>query len=72
MKLARRWGYEVKGIERDKARIVFADGNFWGRSLAAVSASTDPDCYTNFGPFLPAFDIVDYSNADQLEVPQCH
>ena len=48
--------------------MVFAEGNFWGRSLAAVSSSTDPDCYTNYGPFLSGMDIVDYNDLDALEV----
>jgi ornithine--oxo-acid transaminase len=47
IKLARRWGYTVKGIETNKARIIFAEGNFWGRTLAAISSSTDPSSYTN-------------------------
>jgi hypothetical protein len=43
----------VKGIPTDKARIVFAAGNFWGRTIAAVSASTDASSYSRFGPFVP-------------------
>lgn len=45
-KLCRKWAYEVKGVPENKARIVFAEGNFWGRTLAAVSSSTDPSSYT--------------------------
>ncbi len=67
VKLARRWGYTVKGIETNKAKIVFADGNFWGRTLAAVSSSTDPSSYTNFGPFMPGFDMVPYNDLTALE-----
>jgi hypothetical protein len=48
-KLARRWGYAVKGVPKDKARIVFAAGNFWGRTMSAISASTDPSSYEGFG-----------------------
>ncbi|EJK66965.1 hypothetical protein THAOC_12063 [Thalassiosira oceanica] len=53
IKLARKWGYEVKGIPKDKARVLFAESNFWGRTLAAVSSSSDPTAYTGFGPFMP-------------------
>jgi ornithine--oxo-acid transaminase len=67
IKLARRWGYEVKGIEANKAKIIFAEGNFWGRTLAAVSSSTDPSSFTGFGPFMPGFEIVPYNNLEALE-----
>lgn len=67
IKLARRWGYTVKGIETNKAKIIFADGNFWGRTLAAISSSTDPSSYTNFGPFMPGFDMVPYNDLMALE-----
>lgn len=67
VKLGRRWGYEVKGIPENQARIVFAEANFWGRSIAAVSASTDPDSYGNFGPFVPGFDLVPYDDLAALE-----
>ncbi len=58
-KLARKWGYQVKGIPRDQARIVYCENNFWGRTIAAVSSSTDPDAYTDYGPFLPGWGGVD-------------
>lgn len=67
IKLARRWGYEVKGIEANKAKIIFAEGNFWGRTLAAVSSSTDPSSFTGFGPFMPGFEIVPYNDLTALE-----
>lgn len=67
IKLARRWGYRLKGITENKATIVFARNNFWGRTLAAVSASTDPSSYTDFGPYMPGFKLVDYNNLLQLE-----
>lgn len=67
IKLARRWAYTQKGIEENQARIVFAEGNFWGRTLAAISASTDPSSYKGFGPFMPGFDIVPYNDTDALE-----
>ena len=67
IKLARRWGYMVKGIEENKAKIIFAEGNFWGRTLAAISSSTDPSSYTNYGPFMPGFEIVPYNDLVALE-----
>ena len=67
-KLARKWGYQVKKIPENKAKIVFASGNFWGRTLAAISSSTDPSSYAGYGPFMPGFPIVEYDNTEQLEV----
>lgn len=67
LKLARKWGYEVKGIEKDKAIVVFAEGNFHGRTLAIVSASTDPVCRKNFGPFIPGIKRVPYNDTEALE-----
>lgn len=66
-KIARRWGYRIKGIPSEKARVVVAEGNFHGRSMFAVSASTDPDSRTDFGPFLPGFDKVPFNDIDALE-----
>lgn len=67
VKLARRWGYVKKGIEANKAKIIFAENNFWGRTLAAISSSTDPTSYNNFGPFMPGFQLVPYNNLPELE-----
>jgi ornithine--oxo-acid transaminase len=67
IKLARRWGYVKKGIPENQAEIVFAKNNFWGRTLAAISSSTDPSSYTQFGPFMPGFSLVDYNDLAQLE-----
>lgn len=67
IKLARRWGYTVKGIEENKAKILFAEGNFWGRTMAAISSSTDPSSYKNFGPYMPGFEIVPYNDLLSLE-----
>jgi len=67
IKLARRWGYAVKGIEKNKAKILFAEGNFWGRTMAAISSSTDPSSYKDFGPFMPGFEIVPYNDLLALE-----
>ncbi|NCI46590.1 ornithine--oxo-acid transaminase [Sediminibacterium soli] len=67
IKLARRWAYTQKGIAENQARIVFAEGNFWGRTLAAISSSTDPSSYEGFGPFMPGFDLVPYNDTAALE-----
>jgi ornithine--oxo-acid transaminase len=67
VKLARRWGYERKGIPENQAKIIFAEGNFWGRTLAAISASTDPASYTGFGPYMPGFSLVPYNDLTALE-----
>ena len=67
IKLARRWAYDVKGVEANKAKIIFAEGNFWGRTMAAISSSTDPSSYKGFGPFMPGFELVPYNNIDDLE-----
>uniref|UniRef100_A0A2K6FJL0 Ornithine aminotransferase n=1 Tax=Propithecus coquereli TaxID=379532 RepID=A0A2K6FJL0_PROCO len=66
-KLARKWGYSVKGIQKYKAKIVFAAGNFWGRTLSAISSSTDPTSYDGFGPFMPGFEIIPYNDLSALE-----
>lgn len=67
VKLCRKWAYLVKGIPDNKARIIFAKGNFWGRSIAAVSSSTDPSSYKDFGPFVPNFDLIPYNDLEALE-----
>ena len=67
IKLARRWGYNVKGIPENKAKILFAEGNFWGRTLAAISSSTDPSSYLGFGPYMPGFGLVPYNDLGSLE-----
>ncbi|MBT9484787.1 ornithine--oxo-acid transaminase [Sediminibacterium sp.] len=67
IKLARRWAYTKKGVEENKAKIIFAEGNFWGRTLAAISSSTDPSSYHQFGPFMPGFELVPYNDLIALE-----
>ena len=67
IKLARRWGYNVKGIPENKAKVIFAEGNFWGRTLAAISSSTDPSSFKGFGPYMPGFGLVPYNNLVALE-----
>ncbi len=67
-KLARKWGYLKKGIEENKARIIFAKGNFWGRTLAAISSSDDPVSYKGFGPYMPGYDLIPYNDLNALEI----
>ncbi|ULQ57395.1 ornithine--oxo-acid transaminase [Flavihumibacter rivuli] len=67
IKLARRWGYVKKGIPDNKAKIIFAENNFWGRTMAAISSSTDPSSYSKFGPYMPGFELVPYNNLPALE-----
>lgn len=67
VKLARRWAYDRKGIPANQAKIIFAEGNFWGRTLAAISSSTDPSSYKGFGPYMPGFELVPYNNLVALE-----
>ncbi len=66
LKLCRKWAYEVKGVTANKAKILFVEGNFWGRTLSAVSSSTDPSSYNNFGPFMPGFEVIPYNNIPAL------
>lgn len=66
-KLARRWGYNVKKIPDCQAKTIYASGNFWGRTLAAISASTDPSSYAGFGPYMPNNVIIPYNNLKELE-----
>ena len=66
-KLARKWGYEKKGIPENKAKIIFANGNFWGRTLAAISTSDDPLSYKGFGPYMPGYEVIPYNDLTSLE-----
>lgn len=67
MKLTRKWAYMVKGIEKDKAIILFATNNFHGRTLSVVSASNDPSARLGFGPFMPNIDSIPYNDLNALE-----
>ena len=67
IKLARKWAYTIKGIPENQAKIIFAEGNFHGRTMAAISASTDPECRDGFGPYLPGFEIIPYNDIPALE-----
>ena len=66
IKTARRWGYDVKGVAPDRAKIVVADGNFHGRTVTIVGFSTDPTAKAGFGPFTPGFEVVPYGDVDAL------
>ncbi|WP_304488628.1 ornithine--oxo-acid transaminase [Dyadobacter sp. NIV53] len=67
LKLTRKWAYKVKGIAPNKAKTVYASGNFWGRTLAAISSSTDPSSTDDYGPFLPGVILVPYDDLNALE-----
>lgn len=68
VKITRRWGYQVKGIPKDQAKIVFANGNFWGRTAYACATSDDPSRYHDFGPFEKnSHYLVEFNNAKALE-----
>lgn len=67
VKIARKWGYKVKKIPKNKAKIIFARDNFWGRTLSAISTSTDPVAYEDFGPYMPGFCLVPYNDLKALE-----
>ena len=66
-KLARKWAYAVKGIPENKAKIIFCEGNFHGRTMMAVSASNDPDCKDGYGPYLPGIELIPFNNIPALE-----
>lgn len=68
LKMARKWGYTVKNIPENQAKIIFAHGNYWGRTMSAISSSTDSTCYTNYGPFMPGFIVIPYDDVPALEV----
>jgi ornithine--oxo-acid transaminase len=67
IKLARRWGYDVKGIPANKARIIVFDDNFHGRTSTVISFSSDPSSYTGFGPYMPGFDRIPFNDLAALE-----
>jgi len=67
LKAARKWAYEVKKVAPDQAEIIVCEGNFHGRTLGVISASTEEDYRRNFGPLLPGFKVVPYGDAAALE-----
>lgn len=67
LKLARRWAYDVKKVPANEAKMVFVEGNFWGRTIAAISSSQDPSSTKGFGPFVPGYIVIPYNDLDALE-----
>lgn len=67
IKLCRKWGYEVKGIPDNQARILVCDGNFHGRTTGVISFSNDPDSTGGFGPYMPGYTIVPYNDLETLK-----
>jgi ornithine--oxo-acid transaminase len=67
IKLARRWGYQVKGVADNKAKVIVCAQNFHGRTLNVISFSTDPDSRNNFGPFMPGYEVIPYNDLAALE-----
>jgi ornithine--oxo-acid transaminase len=67
IKLARRWGYVNKKIPTNEAKVVFVKGNFWGRTLAAISSSSDPSSYGGFGPFMPGYQLIPFDDVASLD-----
>ncbi|MGF7119653.1 ornithine--oxo-acid transaminase [Rhodococcus sp. BE178] len=66
LKLARKWGYDVKGVPHDRAEIITCSGNFHGRTIGVVGFSSDPDARDGFGPFPPGFPSVEYGSVDAV------
>ena len=67
LKLCRKWAYNVKGIAESKAKVIVCEGNFHGRTITVISASTDPDAREGFGPYTPGFVVIPYNNIPALE-----
>src|SRR5690625_2211318 len=67
IKICRKWAYEKKNLTHNQAKIIFAKGNFHGRTLGVISASTDPDTTKGFGPFVPGYEIIPYDDLQALE-----
>jgi len=67
IKAVRKWGYEVKGVEPEKAEVILCENNFHGRTISIVSFSTDPAAREGFGPFTPGFKIIPFGDSQALE-----
>ncbi len=67
IKIARKWAYEVKGVQGNTAKIIVCENNFHGRTTTIVSFSTDPEASTNYGPYTPGFIKIAYNDTDELE-----
>ncbi len=68
LKLARRWGYEIKGIPAGEAKIIVCEQNFHGRTTTVISFSTDPEARVNYGPYTPGFVTIPYNDIDALSI----
>jgi len=66
LKIARKWAYQIKGVEKEKAEIIVADGNFHGRTITIISFSTEPSYRNGFGPFTPGFVIIPYGDSKAI------
>jgi ornithine--oxo-acid transaminase len=66
LKLCRKWAYEKKGVSQNDAKIIVCEGNFHGRTISIISASTDPDSKNNFGPYTPGFIVIPYNTTEAL------
>jgi ornithine--oxo-acid transaminase len=68
LKLARRWGYDVKGIQEGKAKIIACENNFHGRTISVISFSSDEGSRRSFGPFTPGFEVIPYNDITALQI----
>ncbi len=68
LKLARRWGYDVKGIQDGKAKIIACENNFHGRTISVISFSSDEGSRRSFGPFTPGFEVIPYNDITALQI----
>jgi len=68
MKLCRKWAYKVKGVAEGQAKLIFAKGNFHGRTLSVISASMDPVARNDYGPYLPGIEMIPYNDVEALRV----
>jgi ornithine--oxo-acid transaminase len=66
LKLCRKWGYKVKKIPQNEAKIIVCNGNFHGRTITIISLSSDPDAFKDYGPFTPGFTKIEYNDIDAL------
>ncbi|MCB0820507.1 MAG: ornithine--oxo-acid transaminase [Bacteroidetes bacterium] len=67
LKVCRKWAYQKKGLAENKAKIIVCEGNFHGRTITIVSASTDPDARKDFGPYTPGFEVIPYNDIPALQ-----
>ena len=63
---------EIKEFPANLKLHIFADGNFWGRTMSAISSSTDPSSFDGFGPFMPGFQVISYNDLEALDVSEVH